>query len=263
MENNPFVTTREQYGRTEYNFDTAAFVRALADALGMAIIERENGFDTPRLDLGDGLTMYARADSYGANKGRVELSTYTELGRAIAGRYSAVKFPSINIDPRRPMDALVKDVRKRLIAPSAEPLATVKARTAEHAQARNSLGERVAALRAAWPGKLDITVKDNATSASLWATGSSGHYLHGTLYEDGRVSIDRIGDLRGDKAAALFAVLFAEPEKIAQCANCDWRGPVSKVLPDIPDYHERVWPGEPEPEGECPECHCLCHVVAS
>lgn len=49
-------------------------------------------------------------------------------------------------------------------------------------------------------------------------------------------------------------------EKIAECQNCDWRGPESKVSPDIPHYHERVEEGEPVPVGECPQCRALCHL---
>jgi hypothetical protein len=51
-----------------------------------------------------------------------------------------------------------------------------------------------------------------------------------------------------------------EPEKIAACQNCDWRGPESKVSPDIPDIFERVAPGEVMPLGECPQCNALCHL---
>ncbi len=48
-------------------------------------------------------------------------------------------------------------------------------------------------------------------------------------------------------------------DRLCVCANCEWSGPEKLVLPDIPDYFERVDPDEPEePAGECPECRCLC-----
>lgn len=44
-----------------------------------------------------------------------------------------------------------------------------------------------------------------------------------------------------------------------ECANCDWRGPMS-ALKDIKRYHERVDPEDGvEPAGECPECGCLAY----
>lgn len=46
------------------------------------------------------------------------------------------------------------------------------------------------------------------------------------------------------------------------CYNCD-RDYDSLVnqFPDIPDLLERIAPGEPVPDGECPECGALVHEV--
>ena len=47
-------------------------------------------------------------------------------------------------------------------------------------------------------------------------------------------------------------------DKLCICTNCEWSGPEELVLPDIPDYFERVDTDQPEaPVGECPECRCL------
>lgn len=48
-------------------------------------------------------------------------------------------------------------------------------------------------------------------------------------------------------------------DPICECQNCDWRGLRSHLNRDIPDYSERVEPGEPEPAGECPHCKALAH----
>jgi len=45
-------------------------------------------------------------------------------------------------------------------------------------------------------------------------------------------------------------------ERQAGCDNCDWIGSLSELLP-IKDIFERVEPGEPMPNGECPECGAL------
>jgi hypothetical protein len=51
-------------------------------------------------------------------------------------------------------------------------------------------------------------------------------------------------------------------DPICACQNCDWNGPRSALNPDIPHYHERVAPGEVEPDGECPLCGALAHKTS-
>lgn len=46
---------------------------------------------------------------------------------------------------------------------------------------------------------------------------------------------------------------------ICECQNCGWRG-LKSFLGDIKDYSQRVEPGEPVPDGECPHCKALCHA---
>ena len=48
-------------------------------------------------------------------------------------------------------------------------------------------------------------------------------------------------------------------DPMCACQNCAWEGPESSVKTEIPDFHERVMPGEVCPVGECPECGALCH----
>jgi predicted RNA-binding Zn-ribbon protein involved in translation (DUF1610 family) len=47
--------------------------------------------------------------------------------------------------------------------------------------------------------------------------------------------------------------------ELYECQDCGKRWKLEELKPDIPHYHERVAPGEPEPAGECPECGALCH----
>lgn len=46
----------------------------------------------------------------------------------------------------------------------------------------------------------------------------------------------------------------------ARCQNCEAVWPES-VLDKIVDLHERVWPGEPMPSGDCPVCGALCQRI--
>jgi DNA-directed RNA polymerase subunit RPC12/RpoP len=49
--------------------------------------------------------------------------------------------------------------------------------------------------------------------------------------------------------------------KSYECTNCGRvDGPLKRVFPDIPDLLERIAPGEPVPEGECPHCGFLVHA---
>lgn len=47
-------------------------------------------------------------------------------------------------------------------------------------------------------------------------------------------------------------------EQLYACQNCAWVGHHERLRP-IKHYHMRVEEGEPEPDGECPECGELCH----
>jgi len=48
-----------------------------------------------------------------------------------------------------------------------------------------------------------------------------------------------------------------------QCANCQAYWHSDELVYPIPHLEERVAPGEPMPEGECPACGALCHAVVN
>lgn len=43
------------------------------------------------------------------------------------------------------------------------------------------------------------------------------------------------------------------------CDDCSWAGTVDELQP-IKHLHQRVAPGEPMPDGECPSCGALVHA---
>lgn len=45
-----------------------------------------------------------------------------------------------------------------------------------------------------------------------------------------------------------------------RCDNCDIIWPGTELEP-MPDFEQRVDPGNPCPSGECPACHALCYPV--
>jgi hypothetical protein len=63
--------------------------------------------------------------------------------------------------------------------------------------------------------------------------------------------------------AAAFIVPMFRPQKagtvIYKCENCDWSTRFRKDVLPAKDLFQRVGPGEPLPEGECPECGALVH----
>ncbi len=54
-----------------------------------------------------------------------------------------------------------------------------------------------------------------------------------------------------------------EAMQMHRCQNCEWAGEEDELknAGNIPDFNERVAPGEPCPSGECPECGAVCHPV--
>jgi hypothetical protein len=68
-----------------------------------------------------------------------------------------------------------------------------------------------------------------------------------------------VAEARVPKVERMIATVPAPKE--CKCENCAWHGPETDVLPDIPHFHQRVFPGEICPVGECPDCRALCHYV--
>lgn len=62
------------------------------------------------------------------------------------------------------------------------------------------------------------------------------------------------------KAAAEPATPARQMVTVYRCQNCDYETRYDSDLNEVKDVRERVLPGEPMPDGECPECGAVCHA---
>ena len=46
----------------------------------------------------------------------------------------------------------------------------------------------------------------------------------------------------------------------SECQNCGKKWPDTELEPEK-DIHQRVAPGEPMPNGQCPDCGAVCHSI--
>lgn len=87
-------------------------------------------------------------------------------------------------------------------------------------------------------------------------------YMMGVADMDGWTDYEQFDD---EEAARDHVIEYLPevPQGYAkcECQNCGkvWRE--KDLINPIPDLHERVDPGEVMPNGECPECHAVCHEM--
>ena len=92
----------------------------------------------------------------------------------------------------RSIDAIARDIVRRVIDGNAEALKRQRERQAQMDANRASIVKHAAALRAAIPG-LDVKVNERDQCASIWNKG--GEYLHANMNSNGGVSVERLGTL--------------------------------------------------------------------
>lgn len=206
---NPYIATREMYGRQESYLDFKAFGAALAKALGASVTNSEPGcYGSCRLKLDD-LTLYLGRSNKSGGKwivhvgaGCPEIETrihYSERG----------KFPSANVDSGRPTDVIAKDITRRVIEPGKVALAELKAKFAKQNSTNAELRAQAKALCEAFPGFQVNVENDQSSSAGIWGS-NAGHYVTGTLYADGSISVQHIGTMDAERARRVLTALFAK-----------------------------------------------------
>lgn len=203
-----YFTESEKYGRKEVEFDSKRFLADLVAALGGSNPDPE--YQGGRFDLGD-LSIYLR-QGYGAKARRVTISCGASDRAAHQRAYSHGRlpaFPSITVDPDRPLDVLVKDIKRRVIDAAVEPLAALKAADAAQGEAFASLQAAAARINARFPGAVTLSTVDTVREAPLYLNGGGSAYLSGRLQSDGRLYVDRVGTVDAEKVERLLALLTA------------------------------------------------------
>lgn len=177
---------------------SAEFYAALAAALGATDLETENR--AGRMTIGDVRLCFRQG--YGANAKRLTASAYAADKDASARAYRygrPLKFPEATFDPTRPVDALARDIGKRLIEKSAPALAAIREMDASQQALTGALETQAAAIRRRHPA-LQVTVKDH--EAQVYGSGVSAR-----MSRDGSLYFDRIS-VGADKAARVLAILL-------------------------------------------------------
>lgn len=176
-----------------------AFYAALAKALGATLTSEEHSM--ARMTLGDVALSFRQG--YGANQRRVTVHAYAADATAHqrAHRYGRpVSFPEATLDPTRPLDALAKDIRKRLIEKSAPALASIKEMDAAQLALTSTLEANATRLCQAFP-RLTATIGDS--HADIHGAGVSAR-----MSRDGGLYLSNLS-LSPAKARAVLAILMA------------------------------------------------------
>jgi hypothetical protein len=178
-----------------------AFYAALATALGATDLETDQ-HSNGRMTVGPVRLCFRQG--YGANARRMTASAYSadRDAHTRAHRYGRpVSFPEATFDPARPLDALAKDIGKRLIDKSAPALASIAAMDAAQLAFTADLETKTAALQKAIPA-LQITLSDH--EATLRAAGFSAR-----MGRDGGLYFQSLS-VSPAKARAVLAILTAK-----------------------------------------------------
>ena len=205
-----YVTETEKYGRKEFKIDLPRFAADLAKELGAKVLnptETDYPMDNQSMSIGAN-KLVLRADNW---KKKVE--AYLEAPDVKWGDWSsydkAQKTESAKVNPDgRPIASIAKDIQKRVIDANLPALAARRAYAVQQEKNRADIVTRAGKLKDAYP-KLDIRVNEREQNASIYS-GPSAFYLSGRMNSQGRVSVDRFGDVSTKTFLKILAVLEAE-----------------------------------------------------
>jgi hypothetical protein len=208
---NPFISTRELWGKQEPFTDAAKVAAALAEAWeGATLGECEGGpYGIGRVMLGD-LAVTIRADS--RSLGRIEaIAGAPALTRQTGTLYGdQYDFPKASADTAKGAAKLAADLKRRVVDPAAEPLKAVQAKVQDYRDNRAGLERTVEAFRASFP---TAEISGGQTIADWEADFRIPHgtsWITGRLNARGSITLNRVPSIAIDKAAAVFGLLYGE-----------------------------------------------------
>jgi hypothetical protein len=139
---------------------------------------------------------------------RVSIGIDNETRRKIGNSVTLPEMPDANLSPNRPIAALAKEIKRRVIEPSKQALEVARGRVAEELSRRSSLADKVAELSKAFPiAAIDLDRDGGSASFYLNARGA---YLSGSLYADGSLSLQRCGTVPADRLGAVLKALLGD-----------------------------------------------------
>lgn len=199
------------WGNERY-LDAVEFAADLAPLLGGKVAMRPKDPDdyfpvTERgaIVLEDGLTVYVCTPWRDrASKWVFRSGADWRVTSKLTGHYRHVSFPEINVSAGKSLDQIAKDVKRRLIAPSAEPFAELQENLRDLQSTQDRIAAQVAAISKRFPW-LKVKLEDGRTEAELYYNGD-GSYFSGRLSASGQIYIDRVGSVDAGRAEAFLAV---------------------------------------------------------
>jgi hypothetical protein len=197
--------------RPRKSVDLARFVPDLAAALGGKVFRPEGYLDSDErrnIEL-DGFVISVSSVWNDPTKVSLHISESERKWLGSNEPYGDdYKMPSIRISVDRPMKTLVADIKRRLLEPAKAPAAKRREYAAKLAASKSNLATVAAALRQRFP-RLEVRdPKDQVHSTGLYLNSDAGPYLSGTVYSDGKVSIDRLGQLSPEQFERLMKTLY-------------------------------------------------------
>ena len=195
----------DSHGQIRLNAER--FARDLCEALGAGGYESEDFISAARIYIAP-LRLYLR-QGYGAQVKRVTISSGiadSEIHRRAYSRRSNFKFPEVTVDPDRPMAALAKDIRKRVIDASAGPLAAMLDAEKQATELASNVRQHAERIATAFP-TASVKIGDDTQTEAGFYLNHNGVYLSGRINSSGALYVDRLGTIPPEKLNAILAVL--------------------------------------------------------
>ena len=174
----------------------------LAQAIGNATLERNPHGSAPdypaTIRIASDVTLFFRWNNWRKSDiGKVSISIHCE------GATSGDNLPSIKVTESRPIAAIAQAIQSKLIAPSAETVATIRLRNAARRDTDAALASACAKYAATYPHWRIESPRKGEWSTRFYARG-----FHGRIASDGGLSgIERIGTIPADKAAQFVELM--------------------------------------------------------
>lgn len=205
-----YTKTVEKFGRLEEVFDMARFAADLAAELkGKVINPSAAPLDSDRDALEvDGVRLWLTVKSWGA--GANSKVNVRACAPYFEGKYHDhphgpdYKMPDAYVSASRPMAAIAKDVRRRVIEPAAAPIAKWLEHADMIAKRGGNLVEVAARLRTMG---LEVRLDEGATrTGTFYKYADGSNSVSGEFYPDGAVSIRHL-NLKLDMLESLVAAM--------------------------------------------------------
>lgn len=210
-----YIETTEHFGRTESKVNATSFAKDLAAKLGgeyQSRFEDDIDKDYRGTFVLEGNRFHISRSWNPKLAGQVQISVDCDVQWHQVGSMPYVseyrheyRLREIKVSVERPIEAIAKDVRKRLIAANAEALKARReyynsqiSQQSDVANAKDAIAKRIGHL-------VTLRLNDRAETGSF---NVKGYYCHGR-FDSNSITIDRLGSVTLDQFEAILELLTA------------------------------------------------------